>query len=186
MTGTGDPPAPATSHVHRYRCGLAWEGSTGAGYEQYQRVHRWWIRLPDGTRVSPTDEMSNDPAFLGDAAFANPEHLLLMAAASCQLFSFLAVAARARIDVVAYADDATAEMPESNKPMRLTTIVLRPRITLAGSAYDDAGGASRGSADGPAPTDARLQRLIEIAHKECFIANSVRPEITVEPTFARR
>lgn len=183
-TRPGDRPAIATEPVHRYRCGLTWEGSTGDGYERYRRVHRWWAVLPDGTRVSPTGEMSNDPTFLGDAAFVNPEHLLVMAAASCQLFSFLAIAARARVDVVAYSDDASAAMPEAVKPMQLTTITLRPRITVAEgrTAWANTGTTD----DQPAPTDARLRRLVELAHQECFIANSLRTEITVEPTFVRR
>jgi len=57
--------------------------------------------------------------------------LEVLAAASCQLLSFLAVAARARLDVVAYEDDAEGVMPEGDHPVRLTRIVLRPRIVLA-------------------------------------------------------
>jgi len=50
--------------------------------------------------------------------------LVVLAASSCQLLSFLAVAARARIDVVDYQDDAEGEMPEAVTPMRITRIVL--------------------------------------------------------------
>ena len=50
-------------------------------------------------------------------------------AAPCQLLSFLAVAARAQLDVVAYQDRAEGEMPEDDEPMRITTIRLRPEIT---------------------------------------------------------
>jgi organic hydroperoxide reductase OsmC/OhrA len=93
----------------------------------------------------------------------------LLAASSCQLLSFLAVAARARIDVVAYEDDAEALMPPEPRPLRITRITLRPRITLRGDA----------------PGEDRLRRLADLAHRECFIANSLTTEIAVEPTFVR-
>ncbi|HVX17719.1 MAG TPA: OsmC family protein [Acidimicrobiales bacterium] len=160
--------------VHLYRSGLEWAGSTGVGYEGYHRVHRWWVELVDGTRVEPGAEMSNDPAFLGDARFVNPEQLVVAAASSCQLFSFLAVAARARIDVVAYADDAVGMMPEDDPPLRLTAIGLRPRITI------------NTDHPGPTPSDDRLLHLCEVAHRECFIASSLHTGVTVEPTFFRR
>src|SRR5688500_10520702 len=113
------------SHTHTYRTALAWAGSTAVGYEDYARGHR--------VTADPAPaalELSSDPAFRGDPALLNPEQLLLAAASSCQLLSFLAVAARARLDVVAYSDSAEAEMPEDDKPMRLTRIVLRPVITV--------------------------------------------------------
>ena len=34
-------------------------------------------------------------------------------------------------------------------------------------------------------TDERLRHLTEVAHRECYIANSVRADIVVEPTFIR-
>jgi uncharacterized OsmC-like protein len=90
-----------------------------------------------------------------------------MAAASCQLLSFLAVAARARVDVVGYRDDAEGEMPEDERPMRITRITLRPRITVRGDVSED-----------------RVRHLVEVGHRECFISNSLRTEVVVEPTVA--
>ena len=51
----------------------------------------------------------------------------MLAAASCQLLSFLAVAARARIDVIDYRDEAAGQMPDD----ALTQITLRPHIVVA-------------------------------------------------------
>lgn len=155
------------SHAHTYRTALTWEGSTGAGYEAYGRAHRLAAE-PASTAL----DLSSDPAFRGDPARLNPEQLLLAAASSCQLLSFLAVAARSRIDVVGYVDEADAIMPDDDKPMRLTVITLRPVITL-----------------GPASasiTDARLDHLVEVAHRECFIANSLRSEMTIAARYVRK
>ncbi len=138
----GDAPV-----VHRYRTRLSWSGSTAEGYDAYDRTH---------TASAP-------PAAAALTLAADPEQLVVLAASSCQLLSFLAVAARARLDVRSYEDDAEAEMPEDDRPMRLTSITLRPRVVL-----------------GPGPTVERVQHLLEVAHRECFIASSLRTEVRIE------
>lgn len=145
---------------HSYPVALSWQGSTGEGYAAYSREHR----------VAPAEltglTMSADPHFGGDQALTNPEHLVVMAASSCQLLSFLAVAARARLDVLDYVDAAEGTMPEGNSPMSITDIALRPVVTVApGSRLD------------------QLERLTRIAHQECFIANSLRSRITIDARF---
>ena len=67
-------------------------------------VRRAWvmnaIRAKHEVSAPPADgtlKVSADPAFRGDPSRMNPEQLLLMSAASCQLLTFLAVAARAAV-----------------------------------------------------------------------------------------
>ena len=152
----------ASEHrIHQYNVRCSWSGSTGVGYEAYSRAHDA-IAPPAEVRLA----LSSDPAFRGDPSLLNPEQLVVLAAASCQLLAFLAVAARARIDVVDYEDDAEGVMPEDDPPMRLTRIVLHPSITVRSEVGE-----------------ARLRHLVEVAHKECFIANSLRTDVVVEPTF---
>lgn len=146
----------SSQHTYRVRC--AWSGSTGAGYRQYRREHIGSAPPARGSLV-----LSADQAFLGEAEHLNPEQLVVLAAASCQLLSFLAVAARARIDVLAYHDEAEAVMPAEERPVRLTRITLRPRIVVA-----------------TGPTVERVRHLVEVAHRECYIANSLRTEIEIE------
>lgn len=151
--------------IHRYRTELTWAGSTGAGYDAYSRTHRTTV-APEGQEL----QLSSDPAFRGDPRLLNPEQLLVAAASSCQLLSFLAVAARARLDVVAYDDEAEAVMPEDDPPVRIVRIDLRPVVTLADT-------------ERPRPSADRLAHLCEVAHRECFIANSLRSEVVVAPVF---
>jgi len=137
-----------------------WEGSTGAGYTRYDRAH---------TAVAPPAiseiRLSADPQFRGDADLTNPEQLLVMAASSCQLLSFLAVAAQHEVDVLAYEDHAVGVMPSAVTPMRITTIALAPRIVVeAGTDLQD------------------VEQLVHEAHGQCFIANSLTTEVTVVPT----
>ena len=142
---------------HSFVTSLTWSGSTAVGYDAYARKHE--VALA-GTSV----RTSSAAAFLGDPNLPNPEELLVAAASSCQLLSFLAVASRARIDVVDYADEATGHMPEGERPMWVSRIVLRPRIVVAGE-----------------PARVKVERLVEVAHRECFIAASLRSEIVLEP-----
>lgn len=88
----------------------------------------------------------------------------MLAAASCQLLSFLAEAARSGVDVVAYDDHAKGEMPDREDPQRITAIVLRSRITVM------------------APADeTKVRELVEEAHRLCYIANSLRATISIAP-----
>ncbi|HEV2108722.1 MAG TPA: OsmC family protein [Thermomicrobiales bacterium] len=149
----------APGRVHRYTARCNWTGSTANGYERYTRDHTAAASPARGALT-----ISADPAFHGDAEYLNPEQLLVIAAASCQLLSFLALAARSRITVLSYEDDAEGEMPEDNHPTRIATIRLRPQITVASG------------------TDhARALRLVERAHQECYVANSLTSTITIEP-----
>ncbi len=85
---------------HRYHAALRWSGSTGAGWDSYAREHVA-VAPPAAQEVGlTTGEAQGDPSVL------NPEQLLVMAASSCQMLWFLHLAAKARVDVVEYEDDA--------------------------------------------------------------------------------
>jgi organic hydroperoxide reductase OsmC/OhrA len=148
--------------VHRYEAALWWTGSTGAGWAEYDRAH---------TATAPPAEQEiglTTGEAQGDSRLLNPEQLVVIAASSCQMLWFLHLAAKARIDVVAYRDEADAEMPEEDKPVRLTRITLRPRIEIAGDAKEE-----------------RVLALAEKAHELCYVANSLRTEVLLEPRVER-
>ena len=146
--------------VHRYSTRVAWSGSTADGYEGYSREHS--MQAADQSL-----RMSSDPAFRGDGQLLNPELLVVAAASSCQLLEFLALAAKARVNVVEYEDDAEGTMDESDEPARIQRIVLRPRIRVA-----------------PGPPTEKVERLVHLAHDYCYVANSLKTEIVVEPVIA--
>ncbi|MFL5885353.1 MAG: OsmC family protein [Thermoleophilaceae bacterium] len=139
----------------RYDARIRWTGSTGLGWDSYDRTHT--VAAPPAVaEIGMTTGESK-----GDPRLNNPEQLLVMAASSCQMLWFLHLAAKARIDVVEYTDEAIGEMPES----RFTRIALRPLIKVA-------------TADA---SEDRIRRLAELAHHECNIAKSLSCEVTVEP-----
>jgi organic hydroperoxide reductase OsmC/OhrA len=128
-------------------------------YETYSRDHTW--KFDGGVEVGATAA----PAFLGNPALVDPEEAFVAAVSSCHMLTFLAIAARRRFVVERYEDAATGFM-EKNEAGKLavTRVTLRPAVEF---------GERKPSAE-------ELARLHELAHENCFIANSVRTAITVE------
>jgi organic hydroperoxide reductase OsmC/OhrA len=143
---------------HHYETRLRWSGSTGLGWGGYDRTHTAVAPPAEQEIRLTTGEAQGDPRIL------NPEQLVVMAASSCQMLWFLHLAAKARIDVVAYEDDASGLMPEDDEPVHITEITLRPRIVIAGEASEE-----------------RVLKLVHTAHEYCFIANSLKSEVELEP-----
>ena len=146
--------------VHRYTASCHWTGSTGLGYERYGRTHS---AAAPPAELAP--KLSSDPAFRGDPRLLNPEQLVVMAAASCQLLSFLALAARGRLNVLMYDDDAEGVMDDANEPARIERIDLHPEIWVETGTSEE-----------------RVLKLVERAHTLCYVANSLNTEITLAPT----
>lgn len=98
-------------------------------------------------------------------AAVDPEEMFVAALSSCHMLSFLHLARVAGFAVRTYEDDAEG-MTEEIAPGRLavTKVKLRPKIEWAGAA----------------PEKEALDRLHHEAHEICFIANSVKTQVTVE------
>ena len=130
-------------------------------YENYNREHEW--QFSDSARI----EASAAPEYRGTPSCVDPEQALVAALSSCHMLSLLAIAARRRITVDAYHDDAVGFLGRnSENRLAVTRVVLRPSITFGGSQSVDKG---------------LLDQLHHHAHEECFIANSVTTEIVIEP-----
>lgn len=134
-------------------------GEAAFTYEAYPRAHAWGF---DAGLEVPA---SAAPDYLGDADRVDPEEALVAAVASCHMLTFLAIAAKKRIGVLAYEDDAVGTLAKNEDGrLAVTRIALRPRITF----------------EEPGPDAASIERLHEGAHRNCFIANSVKAEVVVE------
>jgi organic hydroperoxide reductase OsmC/OhrA len=149
------------ARTHDYEARLTWTGAARGGttsYEAYSREHVVEIA------GKPPLRGSADALFRGDRALHNPEDLLVAALSACHLLSYLALAARAGLHVVAYEDDARGTMELVGGGGHFTEVVLRPRVTVAPGA------------------DAELAtRLHDTAHEQCFIAASMNFPVRHEP-----
>src|SRR5262249_4522174 len=107
------------------------------------------------------------PAYLGSESCIDPEEAFVASLSSCHMLTFLAIAARKRYVLDAYRDQAVGILAKDSAGKRAVTQgTLRPQ------------GRFRGGKE-PPPED--LQRLHDQAHHACFIANSVKTEVVVEP-----
>ena len=132
---------------------------------RFSRAHKW--TFDGGLTVPASAAPSVIPAPFSDPAGVDPEEAYVAAIASCHMMSFLYVAMRAGFVVERYEDDAVGAMRKNERgAIWVGAVTLRPRI--------DFGGGTR-------PTPAEVEQLHHRAHEQCFIANSVKTEITVEP-----
>jgi organic hydroperoxide reductase OsmC/OhrA len=109
--------------------------------------------------------MSSAPSYRGDPLRANPEQLFVAALSACQALTYLGLAARNQIAVVGYTDDAEGRLEPVNGKIRMSQVTLRPHITL------DVGA-----------NETQARELVDKAHHNCFIANSVSATVEIAPT----
>ena len=145
--------------THSYATELTWTGNTGTGTATYRSYRRTCEVAAAG---KPTLAGSSDPHFRGDADRWNPEELLVAALSQCHLLAFLHAATDAGVVVTGYTDSASGTMRTEGTGGRMTSVVLRPVVTVASPSMADA-----------------LPALHERAHADCFIASSVNFPVTV-------
>jgi organic hydroperoxide reductase OsmC/OhrA len=142
--------------AHRFPLTLSWTGnSLDASYTRNATLSN------DGKTAIP---VSSAPQYAGDPTRWNPEDLLGSALATCHMLTFLALCAKAKVEVVGYEDHAEAVMDTVDKVTRITQVNLRPLIRV-----------TRGT------SMAKVIDLFEKAHKYCFVANSVTCEAVMTP-----
>jgi organic hydroperoxide reductase OsmC/OhrA len=129
---------------------------------RFSRAHT--ISFDGGTTIPA----SASPHVVGKwavQAAVDPEEMLVASLSSCHMLSFLHLARVAGFTVTAYEDHAEG-MTEEIAPARLavTKVRLRPKIEWASAP----------------PQKEGLDCLHHEAHEICFIANSVKAEVTVE------
>lgn len=142
--------------AHAYPFALTWNGDTLA--DPYSR---------DALGAAPGKvelPLSSAPEYAGNASRWNPEDLLGTALATCHMLTFLALAAKTRTQVVGYEDRAESVLDTVEKVTSVTEIRLRPTIRV-----------------GKGTDTAKVKELFEKAHKYCFVANSIKSKVVMEP-----
>lgn len=142
--------------AHHYPLQLAWTGNTLDGTYNRNAVVTTAGKHPLA--------VSSAPEYAGDATRWNPEDLLGSALATCHMLTFLALCAKAKVEITGYEDHAEAVLDTVDKVTRITRVHLRPVIRVP-----------RGT------SMAKVVELFEKAHKYCFVANSVTCEAVMEP-----
>ncbi len=148
--------------THHYQASIEWTGNRGSGTANYRAYGREHVIRMDG---KPDIRGSSDPAFRGDADRHNPEEMLVAALSTCHMLWYLHLAAEAGVVVTAYIDRATGTMAEDAvRGGYFTEAIVHPRVTITA-----------------ASNAARAAELHDIAHKKCYIANSVNFPVHCQP-----
>lgn len=151
--------------MSEHRAAIAWTRQTPEfTYDTYNRAHEWSFD------AGVTVPASAAPAYKGEADRVDPEEAFVASVASCHMLTFLAVAAKRRFVVDAYHDEAAGVLEkDADGRLAITRVTLRPRVAFGGER---------------APTADEIRQLHDQAHHACFIANSVKSEVVVEPVEA--
>lgn len=152
---------------HLYRATTIWRRDPNADFARgrYSRGHLW--RFDGGVEVRAAASPYVVPKSLTPEDAVDPEEAFIAALSSCHLLTFLDVARRAGAVVDSYEDDAEGIMEKDDAGRYwVSRVTLRPRIAWAG--------------DPPSPEE--VSRLHHVAHEQCFISNSVKTDVRVEPS----
>jgi len=144
---------------------IEWRRATpDFSFRTYNRTHVW--KFESGIEVPGRASPANVPSTLAQAAGVDPEEGFVAAISSCHMLWFLHVACTHKFIVDRYSDRAVGVLEKDGTGrMSVTRVTLRPEVAFSGAS----------------PTSEQLAELHEQAHQECFIANSVKTEIVIEP-----
>ena len=150
--------------AHQYRASVKWSRSGAAFTDQrYSRGHTW--SFDGGVTVPASSSPLSVKLPYSVTEAVDPEEAFVVALASCHMLTFLWVASRQGFLVESYEDDAVGAMTKNERRVSwVSAVTLHPRIVYGGDRR-------------PSPEDEG--RLHHEAHEQCFIANSVRTQITV-------
>jgi organic hydroperoxide reductase OsmC/OhrA len=145
--------------MSEHRAVVEWQrGGAEFRYETYSRAHE----LRFGTIAVPgTAAPGNVPPDAEKHDGVDPEQAFVAALSSCHMLWFLHLACQKGYVVERYLDEAFGVLDRT----WMSRVTLRPRVTFSG----------------PAPDAQELHALHHRAHEKCFIANSVKTEVVVEP-----
>ena len=105
-------------------------------------------------------------ATVAQQGMIDPESAYVASVASCHMLSLMAMAVKQGFVVSRYHDEAIGvlEMNHENR-IAVTRILLRPRISFQGNP----------------PSESQLAALHDATSRNCFIANSIKTAVHIEP-----
>ncbi|MDP2589448.1 OsmC family protein [Vibrio splendidus] len=152
--------------MSEYGAVIRWKKAEDEAFSdnQYSRGHTW--EFDGGITVPASSSPHVVPLPFSVEANVDPEEAFIAALSSCHMLTFLGIAAKQQYVIDSYVDDAVGVLEEDESGRSsVTKVTLRPDIAFSGTKK---------------PTAKQLEKLHHLAHKNCFIANSVKTEIVVE------
>ena len=146
-----------------------WQRADGELFVDNSYSRRHSVTFDGGATVALSASPHVVPVPLSDPTAADPEELFVTSLASCHMLWFLSIAAKAGFVVDRYRDAASGLLARNAAgEAAITVVTLRPNCQFSGDRQ-------------PSPDE--LAALHHQAHHACFLANSVRSELRIEPVF---
>jgi len=144
---------------------ISWKKRTGDDFlkGKYSREHTW--RFDGGLTIPASPSPSVVPAPYSNPANVDPEEAYVASISSCHMLTFLYLASKQGFVIDAYEDQAVGTMAKNEHGLPwVNSVTLHPKITYSPEKQ---------------PSHQEEEKLHHAAHEQCFIANSVRTEISV-------
>lgn len=151
-------------NLSTYTANVIWKRNNQAFIDnKYSRAHTWVFDGGCEVPASPSPHIVPLPYSVEENV--DPEEAYVASLSSCHMLFFLSVAAKKKLLVDSYNDDAKGVLEEnSDGLLAMTRVILNPQII-----YSDR-----------QPSDEEPRKMHHLAHQQCFLANSVKTVITVK------
>ncbi len=149
-----------------YTATVVWTRAAGVAFKdnKYSRAHEW--RFDGGTVVPASSSPKVVPVPLSREDAVDPEEAFVASLSSCHMLFLLFYAAKAGFVIDRYEDEAIGELGKNAQGvMVMQKVRLRPQIAWVDKT----------------PSGSELDDLHHRAHESCYIANSVKTDVVIEP-----
>ncbi|WP_223668881.1 OsmC family protein [Kangiella shandongensis] len=131
---------------------------------QYSRAHQW--SFDGGAVVEASSSPHIVPLPHSVESNVDPEEAFVASLSSCHMLFFLSIAAKKRLVVDSYEDEAVGVMGKDEQGKEFVeTVTLKPKAVFSGEKQ---------------PSAEVLEKMHHQAHELCFIANSVKTKVLTE------
>lgn len=128
------------------------------------------LRFDGGSEVAGSSSPHVVPLPYSDASAVDPQEMFIASLSSCHMLWFLSVAAKRKFCVDRYFDAASGVMDKNaDGKLVVSVVTLRPDVQFSGDHL---------------PTRVDIDAMHHAAHADCFIANSVKTQVLIEPVYS--
>jgi organic hydroperoxide reductase OsmC/OhrA len=152
--------------MSEYFVRVAWHRQEHESFidNQYSRGHEW--SFDGGVTVPASSSPHVVPLPYSNESNVDPEEAFVAALSSCHMLFFLSIAAKRKLIIDEYVDNPVGIMEQDGDGrISITRVRLRPEIKFTVDSK---------------PTFEQLEKMHHQSHEQCFIANSVKTEVTTE------
>jgi organic hydroperoxide reductase OsmC/OhrA len=148
-----------------YNVKITWKKKPDEAFidNRYSRAHTWVF--DGGIEMAASSSPHVVPLPMSDETAVDPEEAFIAAISSCHMLWFLSIAAGKKYLVERYEDDAEGVLGKNEEgKLAMTKVTLKPQVNFGGENI---------------PSSEQIDELHVLAHEKCFIASSVKTQITV-------